>query len=138
MLAHRHAVNVCAHVILGLPGETPGMMMDTARFISGLPVQGIKIHVLYVTEGTPLADLYRTAEVRCLEREEYVNLVVDFLERIPEGVVVQRLTGDPTASSLLAPFWTLDKARNLRLIQDIFERRDAWQGHLCRKSAAGR
>jgi uncharacterized protein len=63
--------------------------------------------------------------------------VVDFLERIPEGIVVQRLTGDPNPSSLLAPAWALEKARNLVRIQELLEKRDARQGRLCRTSAPG-
>jgi radical SAM protein (TIGR01212 family) len=136
-LANACGLNICVHVILGLPGENRQMMLQTARFISGLPIQAIKIHLLYVIKGTPLADLYEKGDFRCLEREEYVDLVVDFLEALSSDIVIQRLTGDPVKSELLAPAWTLEKSKNIRLIQENLERRNTWQGRLCRRSTAG-
>ena len=121
-------LDVCAHVILGLPGETPEMMRQTARFIGGLPVAGVKIHLLYVVQGTRLADLYNQGGFRCLERGEYIDLVVDFLERIPSTVVVHRLTGDPKGVKLVAPPWAREKSKNLQLIRKRLEERRTWQG----------
>ena len=126
--AHDWSLNICAHVILGLPGESREMMLETARFLAGLPIQGVKIHLLYVTEGTPLARQYKKGLFRCLEREEYVDLTVDFLEKIPPQVVIQRLTGDPGKSALLAPEWAREKSRNLMCIRKRLEERDTWQG----------
>jgi radical SAM protein (TIGR01212 family) len=130
-------LNVCAHVILGLPGENRRMMLETAKFIADLPVQGVKIHLLYVIRGTPLARLYEKEPFRCLEREEYANLVADFLELLPPEVVIQRLTGDPGKSDLVAPGWALQKMENLRTIQDTLERRETWQGRLYKESTVG-
>ncbi|MEW6669351.1 MAG: TIGR01212 family radical SAM protein [Thermodesulfobacteriota bacterium] len=127
-MAHRFGLNVCAHVILGLPGETPEMMRQTASYLGRLPLEGVKVHLLYVARGTPLADLYEKGEFRCLEREEYADLVVDFLERLPPSVVIQRLTGDPFGVDLVAPMWALEKHRNLSLIRKRFEERNTWQG----------
>ncbi len=126
-------LNICAHVILGLPGESREMMLDTACYLASLPVQGVKIHLLYVLQGTPLAALLARGEVRCLEREEYAELVVDFLERLPPGMVIQRLTGDPPSSGFLAPAWARDKRTNLRVIQQTLQRRQTRQGrrYLC-------
>ena len=121
-------LSVCAHVILGLPGETREMMLQTASFIAGLGVEGVKIHQLYVVRGTPLELLYRRGEYRGLERETYVNLAVDFLERIPPDMIVQRLTGDPIPSELVAPEWSKEKTENLTLIRRRLEERDTWQG----------
>jgi len=136
-LAHNVGLNVCAHVILGLPGENRRMMLETAQFIADLPVQGVKIHLLYVTRGTPLAQLHEKGTFRCLERDEYANLVVDFLELLPPDMIIQRLTGDPGKSDLLAPGWAVQKMENLRTIQDTLERRETWQGRLYKKSTAG-
>lgn len=129
----RAGLNICAHVILGLPGESREMMLDTARYLASLPVHGVKIHLLYVLRGTPLAELFHRGEFRCLEREEYAELVVDFLERLPPGMVIQRLTGDPPPSGLIAPSWSRDKRTNLRVIQETLKRRDTRQGrrYLC-------
>ena len=136
-LAHNVGLNVCAHVILGLPGENRRMMLETAQFIADLPVQGVKIHLLYVIRGTPLARLHEKGTFRCLERDEYANLVVDFLELLPPDMIIQRLTGDPGKSDLLAPGWAVQKMENLRTIQDTLERRETWQGRLYKKSTAG-
>jgi len=136
-LAHNFGLNVCAHVILGLPGENRRMMLETAQFIADLPVQGVKIHLLYVIRGTPLARLHEKGTFRCLERDEYANLVVDFLELLPPRVVIQRLTGDPGKSDLIGPDWAVQKMENLRTIQNMLERRETWQGRLYKKSTAG-
>lgn len=138
IMTHDCGLNICAHIILGLPGEDRQMMLQTARFLSDLPIQGIKIHLLYVVKETPLAELYNRREFRCLEQEEYVNLVVDFLELLPPDIVVQRLTGDPVRSELLAPLWAIEKPDNLKFIQETLERRNTWQGRLYRKFTAGK
>ena len=88
-------IKICAHVILGLPGETRDDMLHTARTIADLGVDGLKLHLLYVVKGTRLEALYRQGKFRCLEQQEYVDLVCDFLEHIPRDIIVQRLTGDP-------------------------------------------
>ncbi len=129
-MAHECGLNICVHVILGLPGENREMMLETARFLSRLPVHGVKIHLLYVVADTHLAELYGKGEIRCLEREEYADLVVDFLECIPPDMVVQRLTGDPVKSELVAPSWAGEKTKNLNLIRETLERRNTWQGRL--------
>jgi hypothetical protein len=122
---------VCAHVILGLPGEAREDMRFTARTLAECGVDGVKIHSLYVVKGTPLEAQFQAGEYRCLERPEYVDLVVDVLERLPARVVVQRLTGDPHPGELAAPEWCRDKAGILADIRTALERRDTWQGKLC-------
>jgi uncharacterized protein len=134
LMTREHDINICAHVILGLPGETHEMMMDTAKHIAGLPIAGIKIHSLYVTKGTALADLYEKGEYACLEREEYIETLIDFLELLPPEMVIQRLTGDPNASELIGPQWTLEKSHNINLIKKRLEERDTWQGKRYGKS----
>jgi uncharacterized protein len=121
-------LEVVAHVILGLPGEGPEEMAATAAYLAGLPVQGVKVHLLYVVRGSGLAVLHDTGEYRGLEEGDYVNRVVDFLERLPPGMVIHRLTGDPHAEELIAPRWCLDKARVLRLIREEGARRGSRQG----------
>ncbi len=136
LMAHEYSINICAHIILGLPGEDREMMLQTARFLSNLPVRGVKIHLLYVVKGTPLSEFYHKERFRCLEREEYANLVVDFLELLPPEMVIQRLTGDPVKSELVAPLWAKEKQANLTLIQTTLERRKTWQGRDYRQSTA--
>lgn len=123
-------IKICAHVILGLPGETRKDMLQTAEAIAKLNIDGVKLHVLYVVKGTRLEDLYRQKKLKCLEQQEYVDLVCDFLELIPRRMIIQRLTGDPHPEELLAPQWTLKKSETLRRIRDALEKRDTWQGKL--------
>jgi uncharacterized protein len=123
------SILTCAHVILGLPGEDPCHMLETAKKISTLGLDGLKLHLLYVLKGTALEKLYLNGGYRCLEMDEYVDLVVDFLELIPDEVVVQRLTGDPNpVSDLVAPQWATGKQKILNLIKQRFDSRDTWQG----------
>jgi radical SAM protein (TIGR01212 family) len=121
-------LDVCAHVILGLPGETHADMLATADALAGLPVQGVKIHNLHVVRDTPLEQMYHDGAVRMLEFAEYVGLVCDFLERLPSGTVIHRLNGDAPPDYLVAPLWCLDKPALLAAIQAELERRDSWQG----------
>ena len=128
---------ICAHVILGLPGESKQDIMDTASAVAGLGIDGIKIHSLYVLHGTPLADLYRAGGFTALDEDTYVDWVVAFLECLDPDIIVQRLTGDPNPSSLLTPAWTLRKQHVLSRIQKTLESRDTRQGRRFR-STAGR
>jgi radical SAM protein (TIGR01212 family) len=121
-------IKICAHVILGLPHETRKDMLHTAATIQKLAIDGIKLHLLYVVKGTPMETLYRRGEYKCLEQQEYVDLVCDFLERISPAMVVQRLTGDPHAEELAAPAWSVKKTETLELIGKTLEKRDSWQG----------
>jgi len=126
-------IKICAHVILGLPNERKVHMLETADAVAGLGIDGIKIHLLYVVKGTKLDELYNEKKYKCLEQKEYVDIVCDFIERIPKNVVIQRLTGDPHPKELVAPDWSIKKAETLVLIQETLEKRDSWQG----KSAVG-
>jgi hypothetical protein len=126
--AAARGLEVVAHVILGLPGEGPEEMAATAAYLAELPVQGVKIHLLYVVKDSGLARLFAAGEYRCLKESEFVSRAVDFIEKLPPQVVIHRLTGDPHREEFLAPAWCLDKARVLRLIREEFARRGSRQG----------
>jgi radical SAM protein (TIGR01212 family) len=121
-------IKICAHVILGLPGEEKKDMLETAEAIACLGIDGVKIHLLYVVKGTEMESLYLSGKYRCLEQDEYAGLVCDFLELLPEEMVIQRLTGDPHRDELIAPIWSLEKAKTIALIKNILEKRDSRQG----------
>lgn len=122
------AIPVCAHVILGLPGETAADMLATARFLAETGVDGVKIHNLHVVEDTVLADQYRAGRYVPLEMDAYVDLVVRFLERLPAAVVVQRVTGEAPRRLTVAPSWSVNKLAVTNAITRELERRDTWQG----------
>ncbi len=121
---------ICAHVILGLPGESREDVLDTATALAGLGINGIKIHSLYILNGTPLASLFQQGGCTVLDQETYVEWVVAFLERLSPNIIVQRLTGDPDPSALLVPKWSLHKQQTLSLIKKTLEARETWQGKL--------
>ncbi len=121
-------IEVVVHVILGLPGEGKEEMLATARALGELDIQGVKLHLLYIIQGTPLARLYEQGAYQCLTREEYLDIVCEFLALLPPHVVIHRLTGDPHPQELVAPLWALNKQTNLMAIHRILEERDLWQG----------
>jgi radical SAM protein (TIGR01212 family) len=124
-------IRVCAHVILGLPGEMWQDMMETAEAVCSLRVDGIKIHHLYVAKDTPLVEPYRRGEVRTFTVEEYVSLCADFLERISPDVAVQRLVGDTSGDMLIAPIWPKSKPEVFAAIVAELARRHSCQGARC-------
>jgi radical SAM protein (TIGR01212 family) len=121
-------LDLCAHVILGLPGESHADMMATADALASLPVHAAKIHNLHVVKDTPMEKMFNAGEVRMMERAEYVQTVCDFLERLPPRMVIHRLNGDAPPDYLVAPVWCLDKPTLLQAIHLELERRGSWQG----------
>lgn len=121
-------IRVSAHVILGLPGESREEMLSSAEIINDMGIEGIKIHLLHVMKDTKLAELYEGGEVRVMERDEYVGLVCDYLERLKPDIVVQRMTGDGGHDNLIAPLWSLKKWEALNAIDAEMKRRGSFQG----------
>lgn len=126
--AKERGLKVCVHLILGLPGETWEDVMATADEMARLKVDGVKLHLLHVLEGTPLGDLYKQGQVPMLEMQDYVELVVDFIERLPPATLIQRLTGDGPRNILLAPLWSINKWGILNAIDAELGRRETVQG----------
>ena len=127
-LTRNRNINICAHVILGLPGESRQEMLETADAIAAMGIDGIKLHLLYVVRGTPMETLYQAGSYRCLGQREYAELVCDFIERLPETMIIQRLTGDPHPKELVAPAWSLQKRETMELIHTRFKDKNTWQG----------
>jgi uncharacterized protein len=124
----RRNIRVCAHVILGLPGESLEDMRITAKAIARLPLQGVKLHLLHVLRGTPLAEIYEKEPFPLLLQNEYVTLISDILEFLPPQMVIHRLTGDAPRKDLIAPLWSLKKWEVLNAIDQELEQRRTWQG----------
>lgn len=126
--AQNRGIKLCAHAILGLPGEDRNQMLETAKVLGGIGIDGIKIHLLYVIKGTPLEQWYRQGRYRCLEQQEYIDLVCDFLEYLPENMIIHRLTGDPHGDELVAPQWARKKSEIMAAITKTLEKRNSRQG----------
>ena len=129
--ASKKNINLCAHLILGIPGETWDDMMSTAREVSSLPFSGVKLHHLHVIKNTPLADIYAGGEFAPMEFREYVSTVCDFIERLRPDILIHRLQGDREETTLLAPLWGLHKGTVIKAIEEEFLRRGSRQGFLC-------
>ena len=121
-------INVCVHLIDGLPHETEEMMIESARTVGRLRPHCIKLHLLHVLKNTRLADMYARGEFELMTREAYVRTIVNQLEVIPEETIIQRLTGDGGRSSLIGPEWSLKKFVVLNEIDKLMVRLDTYQG----------
>ena len=127
-MTRERGIKVCAHVILGLPGEDRAMMLETARALGRLRIDGVKIHLLYVIKGTALEAMWTRGEYPCMAQQAYVETVCDFIELLPESVIIQRVTGDPHPEELAAPAWAMERNETFKMIQDTFEARNSHQG----------
>lgn len=140
-------VDVIVHVILGLPYETKEDMLATIRYLSGYSkklfennttrenehrdkqigwIQGIKLQLLHILSGTDLADYQ--SEISVLTLEEYVDLVLECIELLPQDIVIHRITGDGPKKLLLAPLWSASKKTVMNTIHKTMKERDSWQG----------
>lgn len=129
-LLRKYNLDVCVHIINGLPGETKEMMIETAKTVGQLDIQAIKIHMLYVIKNTVLEKMYDAGKFSMLSREEYIDLVVQQLRYIPEHVVIERLTGDGKVSDLIAPLWSIKKVTIINDIDKKMRTDNIYQGDL--------
>ncbi len=119
---------ICAHVILGLPGETHDDMLATARELARLRLDAVKIHNLYAVRNTPLADQVARGQVTLMGRDQYIRTLVDFLELLPPTTIVERVSGDAPPDYFIGPAWCLDKPAVRQALDAELNRRDTWQG----------
>lgn len=124
-------LNLCVHVILGLPGESDEDVRVTAKTLAALPVNGIKIHSLLALDGTKLGEMYKQGAIPMITKEKYASLVVDILELLPSEMVIQRLTADGYRDILLAPAWAKNKLDVLNTIHKELDKRNTYQGRRC-------
>lgn len=121
-------IEVVVHSIFGLPGESEEDMMKTVDYIAHSGAKGIKFHLLHLMEKTKMAEQYRNGEFKLLEQDEYIDLICKAVSRIPEDMVVHRLTGDAPRELLIGPMWSLKKWEVLNAIDKALVDNDIWQG----------
>lgn len=126
-LAQR-GLHICVHIIIGLPGETPLHVHETAARLAALPVDGIKIHSLLALSGTQLGASYGNNDIELISKEKYVSLACDVLELLPPSMVIQRLTADGYRDIFLGPDWAKNKLDVLNAINRELEARNSFQG----------
>ena len=129
---HALEIEVIAHQILGLPGETAEMMAETTRHLGSVHVDGVKLHLLHVLRGTDLAREYADGRIQMLELDTYIDILEQCLAVLPPKIVIHRLTGDGAKRDLIAPLWSADKKRVLSAIQKRFEQDGVIQGSALR------
>lgn len=121
-------LKVCIHLIAGLPGEDENDFAESVRWASGLPVNGIKFHCLYVCRETPLAAMFERGEYMPWTLDRYVRAMIGALPLLRPDIVVQRITGQPAPGELLAPDWAARVLDVSNRIQTGLARLDSWQG----------
>ncbi len=124
----KRKIPVVAHVILGFPGETRDMMLDTVDYVGHLPVFGIKLHLLHILKHTDLAAQYKARPFALPGLSEYAGLLTECIRILPENITIHRLTGDGPKNLLLAPLWSADKKRVLNTIHKTLKETDSYQG----------
>ena len=120
-------LNICVHIIIGLPGENDEDVRSTARALAALPINGIKIHSLLALDGTLMGDMYRHGSIPMISKDKYAQLTADVLELLPPELVVQRLTADGYRDIFLAPDWASNKLDVLNAIHKELEKRNSYQ-----------
>ncbi len=126
----RRPLKVCAHMIIGLPHETREDVIETAKLLSALPIDGVKIHPLHVIKGTVMAQQYERKEFEVLLLEEYVKLCADVIEILPENMVIHRITGEVDEEKLIAPDYCSPRMKNkvLQAVEEELKMRGTCQG----------
>jgi len=130
MRAKQRDLRLCTHLILGFPGESRAEILATSQLLNRLEIDGVKLHNLHVIRDTALEKLYQQGQVPLYSRDEYVSLVVDFLEQLHPRIIVHRLTGETYRAITVAPDWSIDKIGVHNRIYKELESRDTWQGRL--------
>ncbi|WP_270598038.1 TIGR01212 family radical SAM protein [Enterococcus asini] len=135
----KHKIQVCTHLINGLPGESLEMMRENVRrVILDSDIQGIKLHLLHLMRNTKMLRDYHEGRLQLMSRKDYVGVICDQLEMIPQEIIIHRLTGDAPWDSLVGPKWSLKKWEVLNAIDEELLRRDSYQGKFdLRKGGTG-
>lgn len=128
----KRGINNCAHLILGLPGEGRGELLQQAKVISKLPVKNIKLHQLQIHKGTLLEKRYleHPDSFRLYAAGEYIELVVDYLEMLNPQIIVERFISQSPPEMLIAPKWGLKNFEFVAKVEKRLKERNTWQGRL--------
>jgi radical SAM protein (TIGR01212 family) len=115
-------IEIVAHVMLGLPKETKEDMINTAKFISDLPIKGVKIHQLMIIKNTPLEKMFNKNEISVFSLEEYCKIIKEFLKNLRQDIIIHRFLADSSIENgLIAPFWSAEKSNSLNFIRNYLK-----------------
>lgn len=130
-------ISVCAHVILGLPGESEKDMLKTADFLNRIKIDGVKIHNLHVLKGTLLEEWYREGKVKVCDLLTYAKWAADFIEHLDSSILIHRVNGHAPRHLTIAPKWSVNKLAIFNAVEKELERRNGYQGKKTKLTAAG-
>ena len=125
---HRKQIPVIVHVILGLPNEDEAFLIEEMKYLNALHIDGIKLQLLHILQGTKLYDCYQNNEIQALTEEDYVSKVCLCISYLDENIVIHRLTGDGERNKLVAPLWSLHKRHVLNSIAKYLKANQITQG----------
>ena len=128
-------LTVVVHVILGLPGETKEEMLETVDYLGKIPVDGIKLQLLHILKGSQMAAEYEKNPFLLMELEEYLDLILTCVARLPQSVVIHRLSGDGAKALLIGPAWSANKKLVLNRMMQKFRENGIFQG--CQRAPQG-
>lgn len=117
-------ISVVTHVILGLPGETRDMMLETVKYVANTKTFGIKLQLLHILKDTALEEYYERTKFKLLTEEEYADIIKSAVALLPRDMVVHRITGDGDKKTLKAPLWSADKKHVLNTLSKVIEPRN--------------
>ncbi len=127
-LLNKYNIKTVVHLILGLPKESKEHVLESIKYIADKKIWGVKLHLMHVLKNTDLERLYQETNFKILSQEEYVDLICDCIELLPEDIVIHRITGDGKRSELVSPLWSLNKKQVLNDIDFELLRRNTYQG----------
>jgi len=127
-ILNKYNIDVVAHIMVGLPGETKQDIENTVNFINAHKLEGVKIHSTYVVENTGLADMYRKGEYEPLDLDDYIETLIDIMVHLKPELIIHRISGDAPKDILVAPYWNKHKMWILHGFEKRFRARDLWQG----------
>lgn len=127
-LLNAGGIDVCTHIMIGLPGEKEKDIDDIINFVNQQKICGIKLHSTYVIRNTKLTQMYENGQYSPIEKEEYINKVIYILTRLRPDIVIHRITGDAPKDLLIAPSWSTHKKLVLNAVDNIMKNNNLYQG----------
>ena len=127
-MTRNRGIKICTHIIFGFPWETEELWLQTADWLSDKPFDFLKVHQLHVVVGTALERMYRKQPFDFMSPQQYIDLIIRFLERLNPRIIIQRLFGEAPPRTLVAPHWGVRNTQLTRMLEQEMERRDTWQG----------
>ena len=125
---NKRNIDVVVHTIFGLPGENTEEMLKTIDYVAHKNIKGIKMHLLYLLENTPMVELFKQGKLKFLGQAEYVDIICRSITKLPPEMVIHRLTGDSPRDLLIGPMWSLKKWEVLNAIDNKLKQLDLYQG----------